>query len=509
MFSTASFLPHESCYLFNRGLILLHAVSDSSIALAYYAIPLELLYFARRRRDLPFRLVFAAFGVFILGCGTTHLMEVITLWYPVYWVSGTIKAITAIASVATAVLTFYIIPQGLALRSPAELEDLNRKLKAEINERRQAEAEVIRSREALVRQERIRVAGQLASGIAHDLNNTLNVVRLRLNIIGRDPVVQNRHADGLHSIDRAIEDAARTVARVQELAKPRGTEDHEPVELQAIVSQALELARTSIEGGSLLRGRPVLIESNLPESLPAVKGQASDLRQVFLNLLINASDATSEGKIKIESTVENGCVVVRVLDEGTGIAPDELEQVFEPFYTTKGARGTGLGLSIAREVMEGLGGSIKADNLPGRGAVFILQFPIASAAPAAGPVSSSGVRGCRFLLVDDDEENLKALRGVLITSGHQADTANSGAAALEKLSDGAAYDVILCDLGMPVMNGWETARRVLKIKPSQPFYLVTGWGQQIEPAQTPVAVSGIISKPIDPAEIDRIVAQLG
>ena len=207
--SFSSFLPHETCYLFNNGLMWLHGLSDGAIAIAYYAIPLELLYFTRNRRDLPFPLVFIAFGVFILGCGTTHIMKVVTLWIPAYWLSGSIKAITAIASVGTAILTLYIIPRALTLRSPVELENLNRQLSGEIRERRAAEAEVIKSRAAMLRHERIRVADQLASGIAHDLNNTLNVVRLRLNLIEHDAEFAQKHRASLQAMDRAVHDATR------------------------------------------------------------------------------------------------------------------------------------------------------------------------------------------------------------------------------------------------------------------------------------------------------------
>ena len=109
-FLFATFLPHASCYLWNSGLIWLHGISDGAIALAYFTIPLELLYFMRQRRDLPFPLVFSAFAIFILGCGATHLMDVITLWDPLYWLSGSIKAVTAVGSITTAIGLFWVVP---------------------------------------------------------------------------------------------------------------------------------------------------------------------------------------------------------------------------------------------------------------------------------------------------------------------------------------------------------------------------------------------------------------
>ena len=117
-----AFIPHGHCYLWKPELVGLHIVSDSLIALAYYSIPLTLFYFVRQRKDLPFNWIFLLFGAFIVACGTTHLMEIWTLWHPSYWLSGTIKLVTAVVSVYTAVLLVPLVPQALALPSPAQLE---------------------------------------------------------------------------------------------------------------------------------------------------------------------------------------------------------------------------------------------------------------------------------------------------------------------------------------------------------------------------------------------------
>jgi PAS domain S-box-containing protein len=131
-FSSGSFIPHGHCYLWNKELVWLHLLSDAFTALAYYSIPATLVYFTHKRSDLPFNWIFWLFSIFIVACGTTHLMDVWTLWYPIYWVSGTIKAMTAIISVYTAVMMFPLIPQALALPSPAELQ-------TQVRERHQAE----------------------------------------------------------------------------------------------------------------------------------------------------------------------------------------------------------------------------------------------------------------------------------------------------------------------------------------------------------------------------------
>jgi signal transduction histidine kinase/CheY-like chemotaxis protein len=424
-------------------------------------------------------------------------------------VSGSIKALTALASIGTAVLLVSVIPEALALRSPAELEAINETLKNEITERRRAEEEVLKGRELLVQQERMRVVGQLASGIAHDLNNTLNVIKLRVAAMAKDHSLQTLHATAFHAIER--EDAVRTVDKVS--GARQTAREKQPAFLHTVISQAVELARTSIEERSALRGVPIQIEMELPPNLAPVDGSASDLRQIFLNLLLNAGDAMDKGgKIKIAAnSIEYGMVLVTVSDEGTGIRAQDLPHIFEPFYTTKGPRGTGLGLSIASSVMESMYGSINAANRPEGGAIFTLRFRCASHTAAKAEQSTDYVsrRPSRFLLVDDDEDNLLARQELLRSNGHQAEIAKSGREAVDRLRS-ITYDAILCDLGMPGMDGWEVARQARDIAPGVKFYLVTGWVRQIQlETDHPVEIAGILSKPVDFAEIEKLVADFG
>ncbi len=148
-FSSGPFIPHGHCYLWQTPLVWLHLTSDSIIALAYFSIPITLVYFISKREDLPFDWIFAMFGGFIVACGITHIFEVWTLWHPTYWISGTMKAITAMISFATAILLVDLMPQALALPSPAQLESANRLLEAEIVERQLAEAALQKAKEEL------------------------------------------------------------------------------------------------------------------------------------------------------------------------------------------------------------------------------------------------------------------------------------------------------------------------------------------------------------------------
>jgi nitrogen-specific signal transduction histidine kinase/ActR/RegA family two-component response regulator len=375
--------------------------------------------------------------------------------------------------------------------------------------RRQAENEASRSREILIAQERIRVAGQLASGIAHDLNNTLNVIKLRLAALLSDDAALQKHEVPLHAIERAVEDAARTVARVRELGRNREWSSSDSSQLSKVINDVIDLVKTTIEGQSALDGVPIRIVSSVPDVLPKVMGSASELRQVFINLLMNAYEAVDQGgEIQIDSSIRDETIIITVSDNGRGIAPGHLERIFDPFFTTKGSGGTGLGLSIAKNIMESFGGQITASNQNEGGAVFRIEFPIAAESiDKEKDAASSEYKGCRFLLVDDDVRNLEALKQVLLLRGHYVDTTQSGREALEKLGSPSVYDIVLCDLAMPGINGWEVARIASQIRSHINFYIVTGWG---EPSEIPpqLSVRGVLSKPIDLFKLDRIVATL-
>src|SRR5271154_1717013 len=142
LFSEGDFMPHGMCFQWQRGVLGLHIVSDALITAAYLCISLALLYFVRKRKDLEFNWMFVSFAIFIVACGATHLLEVWVIWHPTYWLSGSVKAITALASVLTAILLVRLVPHVLQIPSPAALRIANTDLKREIDDRKRAEAGV-------------------------------------------------------------------------------------------------------------------------------------------------------------------------------------------------------------------------------------------------------------------------------------------------------------------------------------------------------------------------------
>ena len=149
LFSTEGFMPHGMCYLWRPGVLGLHVVSDSLITVAYFSIPFTLIYFASKRSDLRFTWIFVCFAIFIVACGASHFMEIWTIWYPTYWLSGGIKAITALASVPTAILLVKLVPVALRVPSPSALEAANAELARQVAERRRAEDEIQQLNESL------------------------------------------------------------------------------------------------------------------------------------------------------------------------------------------------------------------------------------------------------------------------------------------------------------------------------------------------------------------------
>ncbi|HJU29007.1 MAG TPA: response regulator, partial [Candidatus Binataceae bacterium] len=197
--------------------------------------------------------------------------------------------------------------------------------------------------------------------------------------------------------------------------------------------------------------------------------------------------------------------------EGQGIPPDIIGRLFDPFFTTKGPRGTGLGLATAYGVMTRLGGDIRAENRLDRGAMFTVTFPAAPDLADAKPSAAASVNDVsvprRILAIDDHPENIEPLKAIFETKGHRVDVAFSGADAIDRVSRGDTYDLVLCDVGMPGMNGWQVAERLRGMTPGVAIYLITGWGQEI-PLDEPrrALIDGLISKPVSLERLENILS---
>ena len=370
-----------------------------------------------------------------------------------------------------------------------------------------AEQGVRRMRDELLRQERVRSTAQLSSGLAHELNNTLNALSLRLSLIKNDPRISP--ATNIDSLIRRVFDAAESVARLQDFVRTYRERMLEAFDLVEVIKGAAEEVRPVHTGGTQSDRARVDISLALPE-LPRVFGVPGDIRQIFIDLFTNACDTMPEGgTVEVEAGVNEGHIEVTVADRGSGIPVDNLDKVFHPFFTTKQQLGGGLGLSFVSTMMQRLGGSIGVSNRVGGGSIFMLTFPIAAnlqppARVPSRPVEGSGPR--RVLVVDDDLDNLESIRSGLELKGYDVSVASHGAEALEMLRS-KRFDSIICDIGMPEMNGWEVAAKIAELKLDAKVYMLTGWANEIartDPRRK--LVVDILAKPIDLDRLDAVLS---
>src|SRR5438105_6297020 len=327
-----------------------------------------------------------------------------------------------------------------------------------------------REREALMHEERMHAMGVLASGVAHDLNHALNVIALRVAMLRADPqLVCTRRT--LDVLARVVGEAARIVARLQDLARKRRDRPSDALDLAAVLTGAIEMARTESEIAD------VRIEADVPP-LPLVRGSAAELAHVFGSLLLHAREQMPEGgAVRVKAREERGKVCVTITDFGPGMREQELSKLFDPF---SGTGETALGLSVAWGVMARLGGSLSASSLRDEGTTFTLTFPLAAPQRREPPRRLQPERQTRrILIVDDETDNLDVLREVLELEGQEVEAARSGPEALAAFDRGGRFDLVLCDGGLPAMSGWQVAREIQRIAPGTPVWMLTGWANEI------------------------------
>lgn len=520
---TSDFMPHGMCFFWNPAVLWLNVTSDTLIALSYYAIPGLLFYFARKRRDIEFKGIFVAFGIFILACGSTHVLGALTVWQPVYRLDGVVKAVTALASVATTLMLIPLLPALIRLPSPSQLRLINHKLEREIEVRRAAEErvrqindelehrvalrtaelaqsvehlqrEITRRRELegeLVQAQKMEAVGRLAGGVAHDFNNLLTV------ILGYNEMLRDQLQDHPETLEYALEvrlAGQRASALTNQLLAFSRRQIAVPrlLDLNQVVEQMEKMLRRMI-------GEDIELQIRTPGAPCPVLADPSHLDQVIMNLAVNSRDAMPHGgKLTIETahvdltddharqhltTVEPGAyIMLTVADTGIGMDQATRSLIFEPFFTTKGqGKGTGLGLSIVYGIVKQAGGEIIVQSEPSHGTVFKIYFRMAgeeSAGPAARPAPEPQIeRGSETVLVAEDEDQVRSLtRAMLSRHGYQVLAASSGAEALQIARDHSEpIHLLLTDMVMPGMDGMALAQQIRQLRPDIRVVYMSGY----------------------------------
>ncbi len=349
----------------------------------------------------------------------------------------------------------------------------------------------------IVEGETLRAMGQMASGMAHHLNNLLSVVSGRNQLLllkVKEPEIRGP----LEVVQRATHDAAEVVRRVLGFTAMRPVSSAARVDLNEVVGEVIELTRPRWQDQAHLQGIAIDVVSRLGE-IPRVAGEDSSLREVVMNLLLNAVDALPRGgTITITTGVSDGWVACSVADDGVGMPEEVRHRALEPFFTTKGPHNTGLGLSVAHGIVKRHRGELEIRSAAGDGTVVALRLPPAETAPAddRAPLVTAPPPSLTILLIDDEARVRVALADALAALGHVVLQAPGGRDGLEQLERGERVDVVITDLGMPGMNGWEVARAVKARWPDLPVGLVTGWpvGGELTPEEVG-RVDFVIAKP--------------
>ena len=371
--------------------------------------------------------------------------------------------------------------------------------------------------EQLVRTEKLRALGEMASGVAHDFNNLLGIVLARAQLLTSftdDPEIRS----SLAVIEKAALDGAATVRRLQEFTRPRGGEEFEPVLVPELIEDVLNLTQGRWKREAERQGISYRMRRALAP-VPPILGNAAELREALTNLVLNALDAMPAGgelSVEVEavpgrqllllprtpggpSTPEVEAVEISIRDSGTGMTEEVQRRAFDPFYTTKGTRGTGLGLSVVYGIVTRHGGQVILESAPGRGTTVSLRLPAAFgvAAKTETPAPLAAVAGpaARVLVIDDEADIREVILDILGRAGYRVEVAVDGHQGLAKF-DADRFDMVLTDLGMPRLSGWEVADAVKARSPETPVVLITGWGATVSDEQLAAhRIDRLLAKP--------------
>jgi nitrogen-specific signal transduction histidine kinase/ActR/RegA family two-component response regulator len=335
-----------------------------------------------------------------------------------------------------------------------------------------------RARKLLEQTERLVTIGQMAAGVAHEINNPLNAIVGMAELLCEDLEDEGAKRMAEHIREQALR-IGRITKNLLTFARPR-PQEFAPVDINDVVREVVEMKSYQ------LRSNNIAVVLNLTEPLPKVLGDKLQLQQVLLNLINNAEDAMSEqggGTLSITTEQAEGFVRLLVEDTGKGIPPELLPHIFDPFFTTKPVgKGTGLGLAIVYGIVTGHGGRIWAENKPEGGAKFVVELPVALQAEIQSQTltekrkeQDEPVAKRRILVIDDEPSIVAVLKAMLLRDGHEVEAVNDGAEAKRLLRE-RDYDVVLCDLKMPKVDGAQLFRWLKETKPSlaSRFIVMTG-----------------------------------
>lgn len=379
-----------------------------------------------------------------------------------------------------------------------------------LNSLKSAYEELREAQNTALQQERLRVLGQMASGIAHDINNAISPVSLYTeSLLIREMGLSPSGRKQLETIQLAVDDVAGTVARMREFYRPQSdSANRSIVDLAQLAKQAIELTRARWRDLPQKAGVKIDIVTSFPSAVPCVNVVEGEVRDAIVNLILNAIDAMPDGG---ELAVTTGAhvlssgtqeVTLEVRDAGLGMDDETRRRCIEPFFTTKGERGSGLGLSMVFGCVQRHQGSLKVESYLGEGTRVRMSFPACMPGASVQSEPNSGGQmnmSRKLLLIDDDAFVLRAIGATLSHLGHtvtEVQSGEEGLAVFHAELSGEPFAAVITDLGMPGLDGRAVAQRVKELSPRTPVLMLTGWGRRMEEeGDLPFGVDALVSKP--------------
>ena len=358
----------------------------------------------------------------------------------------------------------------------------------------------------LVQSERLRALGELATGVAHNFNNLLS------GILGHTQMLLSKDIDAsirerLQIVEKLVLDGGEIVRRIQEFTRLRTTKDFSAVNLKDIINDVVRMTELKWSGGHNTSKIVLRVDANQME-IPIVDGNATELREVFINILFNAVDAMPNGgELRIRTETNGKNVFVYFIDTGEGMSEETRKRVFDPFFTTKGSKGTGLGMSVAYGIINRHNGQISIDSELGIGTTVTVQLPVSEKVIKEIECNYALRREerARILLIEDHKITLDVLAENLVNLGYYVQKVESGMAGI-KIFKGGNYDIVITDVGLCDISGWTVSKKIKDMSSHVPVVFITGWGNQLSSSQLKeCGVDYVLTKPFRIEEISAII----
>lgn len=533
MNNVIEYLPHGFCIAWNPQLLAMHVISDLLIAIAYFSIPIGIVYVAKKRPDTELQPIYYLFAAFILACGVTHVMGILTLWVPLYYTQGITKIVTALVSVATAIYLLPKLKHIMALPDLGKLTQINTALAQEIVSRRQSEVSLRQSQELALQAQKTQAA--FLANMSHEIRTPMNGVLGTLDLL-LDTELKPEQLQLAAASKRSAASLLSLLNDILDISKVESgqlTLRHSPLELADVFAD--------VEAALAFDANSKGIELQCPAGLvpnTTYLGDSVRMRQILLNLVGNAIKFTDVGHVKVvcqevSRTAQQAVLEFTVKDTGIGIAPEHQKNLFKRFTqvdnsSTRRAQGSGLGLAIVKELVELMGGKVRLHSEPGRGTEIVFSLKLGLPAdsgqlkgdetiettPGTDTATAPTVQQFhgKVLVVEDAAMNQMVVCKVLERLGLASKVANNGQEAIDLLAQ-EQFDLVLMDGQMPVMDGYEATAMIRSgsvpgINPNIPVVALTAHAMVGEDKKClDAGMNDYLTKPLDRAKLIEVLGK--